>query len=136
MDDDGPPAKKLRSSTGVVVPIVSDGGMKTEYTIFELQGTLERHGVPFDGEELGALELVRGTPFLTIGIHRLEGKFVNLKKPMVVLDPAHDKDDKKFVVAGIAKRKALFKLRPKILVNKAAAPDAAPDAAPAGPEPS
>ena len=130
MDDDGPPAKKLRSSTGVVVPIVSDGGMKTEYTIFELQGTLERHGVPFDGEELGALELVKGTPFLTIGIHRLEGKFVDLKKPLVVLDPTRDEGS--FVVAGVVRRKALFKLRPKVLVNKAAAA-AAP---PAGDEPS
>jgi len=131
MADDAPPAKRARTTGGTVVPIVSDGGMDKEYTIFELQGTLERHGRPFDGEELGALEVKGGAPFLTIGIHRLEGKFVDLKKPLVVLDPTRDEGS--FVVAGVVRRKALFKLRPKVLVNKAAAAAAAP---PAGDEPS
>ena len=123
MADDEPPVKRAKT-TGSVVPIVSDGGMGTEYSMFELQGTLERHGRPFDGEELGTLEVKAGTPFLTIGIHRLEGKFVDLKKPMVVLDPT--KDTGQFVVAGVVRRKAIFKLRPKILVNKAAAAAAPP----------
>ena len=121
-DDDAPPAKRARTAGGTVVPIVSDGGMDKEYTIFELQGTLERHGKPFDGEELGALEVKGGAPFLTIGIHRLEGKFVDLKKPLVVLDPAPG-DGKTFTVAGVVRRKALFKLRPKVLIKKS--PDAA-----------
>jgi len=120
MGDDAPPAKRRR--TGAVVPIVSDGGMAREYSMFELQGTLERHGVPFDGEELGTLEVVASKPFLTIGIHRLEGKFVELKKPLVVLDPAPG-DGKTFTVAGVVRRKALFKLRPKVLIKKS--PDAA-----------
>ena len=54
--DQGPPLKKRRR-TGTVVPIVSDGGMSVEYSMFELQGTLERNGVPFDGQEMGKLEI-------------------------------------------------------------------------------
>ena len=34
-----------------------------------------------------------GTPFLTIGIHELEGEFVTLKKPFVVLDPQQEEDE-------------------------------------------
>ena len=73
-------------------------------------------------EELGTLEVVASKPFLTIGIHRLEGKFVDLKKPLVVLDPAPG-DGATFTVAGVVRRKALFKLRPKVLIKKN--PDAA-----------
>lgn len=61
---------------------------------------------------------------MTIGIHRLEGKFVDLKKPMVVLEPSDGPpEDAKFTVKGVVRRKALFKLRPKILIDQADIPD-------------
>ena len=74
-----------------------------------------------------------GTPFLTIGIHELEGEFVTLKKPFVVLDPQQEEDEtvttcrgvecrSKFTVAGVIRRKVLFKLRPRVLVARAAGP--------------
>ena len=54
-------AKKQKNEykiTGQLIPIEGGKeGMKQEYSMFELQGTLERHGVPFDGQELGQLEL-------------------------------------------------------------------------------
>ena len=75
-----------------------------------------------------ALRAQGSTPFLTIGIHRLEGKFVDLKKPLVVLDPSSDDDASKFVVAGVVRRKALFKMRPKVLINKSVIEQAASSA--------
>ena len=75
-----------------------------------------------------ALRAQGSTPFLTIGIHRLEGKFVDLKKPLVVLDPSSDDDASKFVVAGVVRRKALFKMRPKVLINKSVVEQAASSA--------
>ena len=67
---------------------------------------------------------------MTIGIHELEGEFVTLKKPFVVLDPQQDEDEtvttcrgvecrSKFTVAGVIRRKVLFKLRPRVLVQRA-----------------
>ena len=80
-----------------------------------------------------ASETLNGTPFLTIGIHELEGEFVTLKKPFVVLDPQQEEDEtvttcrgvecrSKFTVAGVIRRKVLFKLRPRVLVARAAGP--------------
>ena len=104
-----------------------------EWTMIELQGDLIKKTETFDNQKLGDLEVRDGTPFLTIGIHELEGEFVTLKKPFVVLDPQQDEDEtvttcrgvecrSKFTVAGVIRRKVLFKLRPRVLVQRAAGP--------------
>ena len=102
-------------------------------TMIELQGDLIKKTETFDNQKLGDLEVRDGTPFLTIGIHELEGEFVTLKKPFVVLDPQQEEDEtittcrgvecrSKFTVAGVIRRKVLFKLRPRVLVQRAAGP--------------
>ena len=102
-------------------------------TMIELQGDLIKKTEAFDNQKLGDLEVRDGTPFLTIGIHELEGEFVTLKKPFVVLDPQQEDDEtvitcrgvecrSKFTVAGVIRRKVLFKLRPRVLVQRAAGP--------------
>ena len=101
--------------------------------MIELQGDLIKKTETFDNQKLGDLEVRDGTPFLTIGIHELEGEFVTLKKPFVVLDPQQEEDEtvttcrgvecrSKFTVAGVIRRKVLFKLRPRVLVQRAAGP--------------
>ena len=101
--------------------------------MIELQGDLVKKTETWDNQKLGDLEVRDGTPFLTIGIHELEGEFVTLKKPFVVLDPQQEEDEtvttcrgvecrSKFTVAGVIRRKVLFKLRPRVLVQRAAGP--------------
>ena len=148
---DGSPWEPI---TGTLVPIVGGKeGLKQEWcnaasasrqarvatvsvprrTMIELQGDLIKKTETFDNQKLGDLEVRDGTPFLTIGIHELEGEFVTLKKPFVVLDPQQDEDEtvttcrgvecrSKFTVAGVIRRKVLFKLRPRVLVARAAGP--------------
>ena len=93
--------------------------------MIELQGDLVKKAESWDNQKLGDLQVRDGTPFLTIGIHELEGEFVTLKKPFVVLDPQQEEDEtvttcrgvecrSKFTVAGVIRRKVLFKLRPHI----------------------
>ena len=149
---DGTPWEPI---TGTLVPIVGGKeGLKQEWcyltasarchdvvetvsvprrTMIELQGDLIKKTETFDNQKLGDLEVRDGTPFLTIGIHELEGEFVTLKKPFVVLDPQQEEDEtittcrgvecrSKFTVAGLIRRKVLFKLRPRVLVARAAGP--------------
>ena len=148
---DGTPWEPI---TGTLVPIVGGKeGLKQEWyyaasasrqdcletvsvphrTMIELQGDLIKKTEAFDNQKLGDLEVRDGTPFLTIGIHELEGEFVTLKKPFVVLDPQQEDDEtvttcrgvecrSKFTVAGVIRRKVLFKLRPRVLVARAAGP--------------
>ena len=148
---DGTPWEPI---TGTLVPIVGGKeGLKQEWcnaasasrqarvatvsvphrTMIELQGDLIKKTETFDNQKLGDLEVRDGTPFLTIGIHELEGEFVTLKKPFVVLDPQQEEDEtvttcrgvecrSKFTVAGVIRRKVLFKLRPRVLVQRAAGP--------------
>ena len=58
--------------------------------MIELQGDLVKKTESWDNQKLGDMEVRDGTPFLTIGIHELEGEFVTLKKPFVVLDPQQE----------------------------------------------
>ena len=108
-------------------------GSPPRRTMIELQGDLVKKTESWDNQKLGDLEERDGTPFLTIGIHELEGEFVTLKKPFVVLDPQQEEDEtvttcrgvecrSKFTVAGVIRRKVLFKLRPRVLVARAAGP--------------
>merc|ERR1740130_1393607 len=57
-----------------------------DWTILELQGTLESRVGDCQGLEIGTLEIKEGTPILLIGNHRLEGKVVQLSKPFVVME--------------------------------------------------
>ncbi|RUS25073.1 chromosome transmission fidelity protein 8 [Jimgerdemannia flammicorona] len=54
--------------------------------MLELQGNIETNATDLQGVKLGELEFdAKGTPFLTIGHHRLEGKLVKLAKPLAVV---------------------------------------------------
>ena len=128
----GPEAGMVRCSVRKVPRFVETVSVPRR-TMIELQGDLVKKTEAFDNQKLGDLEVRDGTPFLTIGIHELEGEFVTLKKPFVVLDPQQEDDEtvttcrgvecrSKFTVAGVIRRKVLFKLRPRVLVQRAAGP--------------
>lgn len=52
--------------------------------MLELQGNIETSATTFEGLELGRLEF-QDRPYLYIANHRIEGKVVNLDKPLAVL---------------------------------------------------
>ncbi|PAV64389.1 hypothetical protein WR25_11409 [Diploscapter pachys] len=89
-----------------------------EWTIVELQGSLETSGHSLDGKILGNLCWRKDTKeaILIIGNHLLEGKFTQLEKPLLVAVP--NADDQSYVVNAVIRRKLLFKLRPKPIVTK------------------
>ncbi|PAV59688.1 hypothetical protein WR25_21271 [Diploscapter pachys] len=103
-----------------------------EWTIVELQGSLEVSGHSLDGKILGNLCWRKDTKeaILIIGNHLLEGKFTQLEKPLLVgknfkifwrefLQVAvPNADDQSYVVNAVIRRKLLFKLRPKPIVTK------------------
>ena len=60
-----------------------------ELVLIELQGTLEMVGESTDRDTLGTLSFPagrEGQPVLQIAHHRLEGHFVQLRKPLAVLE--------------------------------------------------
>ncbi|KAI1790664.1 Ctf8-domain-containing protein [Ganoderma leucocontextum] len=114
-----------------------------ELVLIELQGALEVEGNK-DGQLVGELEVDSATkkPTLKIGYHRLEGKLVNLNKPLAVLhrhdsQPPDDEDAgmevdededegrvgktteaKSWDMIAIVKRKMVFSKRPMPVVTK------------------
>eukprot|EP00850_Spirogloea_muscicola_P021366 SM000246S08209 [mRNA] locus=s246:168738:169529:+ [translate_table: standard] len=137
-------------------------GAAPEWAAVELQGSLAlQHpraaaAAAAPALSIGALRPAPGSPgkvLLTIGYHELEGAWVDLLKPLVVLrkqtaaaaaapaggalpdddarrPPAESSPDEhgrptasgstQYVVAGIIRRKLLFKDRPKALISKPA----------------
>ena len=128
---DGSPWEPI---TGMLVPIVGGKeGLKQEWTMIELQGELVKKVESFADQKLGDIVIKEGKPYLTIGIHELEGEFITLKKPFVVLDPQQNEDEttvtsrgtickSKFTVAGVIRKKVLFNKRPRVLLGDVAAP--------------
>ncbi|PIL36333.1 hypothetical protein GSI_00021 [Ganoderma sinense ZZ0214-1] len=114
-----------------------------ELVLIELQGVLEVEGNR-DGQLVGQLEVDSATkkPTLMIGYHKLEGKLVNLNKPLAVLhrhdsqpknedneDAAMEVDGSEDRVGGaseakswdmiaIVKRKMVFSKRPMPVVSQ------------------
>jgi len=71
-------------------------------------------------KEIGKLSLDKGVPIMDIGNHRLEGKVVELSKPLIVTEKnesSHhsdlDGETVNYDVVGIVRRKYLFKNRPQ-----------------------
>ncbi|KAJ1462357.1 chromosome transmission fidelity protein 8 [Pelagophyceae sp. CCMP2097] len=105
------------SASTRMVPVVSNGGV-LEWSLLELQGDLETLESSVDGHPIGTFLVEGSTPHLVVGVHRLEGKFVTLPKPFIVLqrEAQNGADTASFLVAGVVRQKALFKLRPKVVI--------------------
>ncbi|KAI0773503.1 Ctf8-domain-containing protein [Fomes fomentarius] len=137
----GPSSSQHRQLPPQLVQFGSEGLL-----LIELQGALEVEGDK-NGQLVGKLRVDPATnkPTLMIGHHLLEGKLVNLAKPLAVLhkhkhgarspsvdggegesaDSAMDVDDrlrsteaKSWDVVAIVKRKMVFATRPMPIVGK------------------
>jgi len=75
----------------------------------------------FDGISLGELTSYEGGASLIIAGHELEGKVVNLDKPLAVLCKDCSSVDGNVVswkVVGLVRRKFLFVTKPKATITK------------------
>jgi len=95
-----------------VVP--NSNGLK-ELTIIELQGSLEIN-TDVSGLEFGEIQWTDGKAHLRIGNNLYEGKFINLDKPLLLMD-LKTKVDNNVYVNGIIERKLLFSSRPKPIIK-------------------
>ncbi|KZT01384.1 uncharacterized protein LAESUDRAFT_686700 [Laetiporus sulphureus 93-53] len=129
------------SSSQIFPPQLAQFG-SDELVLIELQGSLEVKG-DREGQVVGKLRIDDATqkPTLLIGYHLLEGRLVNLPKPLAVLhrrslpSDAHDdipmddvdaskrrSSEKGWDVVAIVKRKMVFSKRPMPMVSKPATP--------------
>jgi len=116
------------------IPIkLAKPGEIPEWCLVELQGTLDMSNVETLGEHsIGDLVFTKqGEPILIIGHHELRGKEVKLDKPILILRKKKSADINEsqdlhmssaaaqmhFEIQGVAKRKILFKNRPKPIVT-------------------
>lgn len=111
----------------------TSGKEETKYALIELQGMLrlrEKDETP-NGKKIGKLWIddSNGHPIFVIGHHRLEGKFVKLKKPLAclrraILDTSSTTSDgvafanaESFRVDCVVREKIVFKTRPRPLIS-------------------
>ncbi|KAM3721886.1 Chromosome transmission fidelity protein [Dirofilaria immitis] len=81
-----------------------------EWTMIELQGTLDSAGV-LAGQRIGNLKWENRKALLHIGHHIMEGKEVKLQNPLIVL--ARDAENQEIVqIAAVIRKKVQFRARP------------------------
>jgi chromosome transmission fidelity protein 8 len=71
-------------------------------------------------KEIGTLNSKEAGDFeLTIGYHQLQGKTVQLKKPLVILEKQNQGNGQtEYGPVGVIRSKILFKTRPTALISK------------------
>ncbi|CCL99301.1 uncharacterized protein FIBRA_01317 [Fibroporia radiculosa] len=123
------------SSTRTFSPQLAQFG-GDEMVLIEMQGSLEVEGNK-DGQTVGKLRIdeITKKPTLLIGHHLLEGKLVNLPKPLAVLHrQAHGRSrtedvemeddirtlkvEAEWDIVAVVKRKMIFSKRPMPMVGK------------------
>jgi hypothetical protein len=92
-----------------------------ELTLIELQGTFEIND-DISGMEFSEIQWKNGIPFMKIVNNLYEGKFVDLEKPLILLDKrtAKKRIDGKHhqcEIEAIIERKLLFNIRPKPIIT-------------------
>lgn len=99
------------------------------WALVELQGEIESETGELDGMELGSLSFQNGSPQLRIGNHLLEGKRIQLKKPVAIIRKKRTGADAMEVDAGealpgveyevvsVATEKLIFRHRPKPITS-------------------
>ncbi|XP_015586571.1 chromosome transmission fidelity protein 8 homolog isoform X2 [Cephus cinctus] len=101
--------------------------METEdWVLIELQGDVDTsNGEHMKSQNIGDFHFAKdGTPILIIGYHILYGKDTPMSKPIAVLKKKsnsegclNEEHPAEYTVIAIAKRKIIFKTRPKRIVN-------------------
>ena len=84
------------------------GGTETEYTMIELQGTLESSVGSLSGQELGSFSSAGEEARLVVGTHELRGHRIQLVKALVVTQGTGES----LAVLGVVRAKWVFNSRP------------------------
>jgi hypothetical protein len=93
-----------------VLPL-DGGGAGTEYTMIELQGTLESSVGSLSGQELGSFSCTGDEARLVVGTHELRGHREQLSKALVVTRGTGES----LAVLGVVRAKWVFNKRPNTL---------------------
>jgi hypothetical protein len=97
----------------MIVRLDQGPGSEDELCILEFQGEITGE---LEGSKLGTIK-VNGDKSVNIlvGQHKLEGRVVDLKSPLLVLEKSSetgsDSNEKNLVIQGVAKKKIIFKNR-------------------------
>ncbi|KAJ1819645.1 Chromosome transmission fidelity protein 8 [Coemansia sp. S610] len=97
-----------------------DRAKQREFCLIETQGSLEtdRAGGLRGQQRFGQIErLADGKVVMLIGVHRVPGSVVALKKPLAVLAKQAG-DESRYEIQSIIKEKFLFKVRPDVILQQ------------------
>ncbi|KAJ2834376.1 Chromosome transmission fidelity protein 8 [Coemansia furcata] len=105
------------------IEFIYDRAKQREFCLIETQGSLEtdRAGGLRGQQRFGQIEqLADGKVQMLIGVHRVPGSVVALKKPLAVLvkQPAGNDDSTRYGIEAIIKEKFLFKMRPDVILEQ------------------
>uniref|UniRef100_A0A914YL32 Uncharacterized protein n=1 Tax=Panagrolaimus superbus TaxID=310955 RepID=A0A914YL32_9BILA len=90
-----------------------------ELTLIELQGTFEIND-DISGMEFGEIQWNNGIPYVKIVNNLYEGKFVDLEKPLLLLNKKTAKKsgvNQQCEIEAIIERKLLFNIRPRPIIT-------------------
>ncbi|KAJ1884212.1 Chromosome transmission fidelity protein 8 [Coemansia sp. S17] len=105
------------------IEFIYDKAKQREFCLIEIQGSLEtdRAGGLRGQQQFGQIErLADGKVQMLIGVHRVPGSVVPLKKPLAVLvkQPADESDSAIYGIEAIIKEKFMFKMRPDVILQQ------------------
>ncbi|KAJ2797278.1 hypothetical protein H4R20_005240, partial [Coemansia guatemalensis] len=105
------------------IAIVYDKNNQREFCLLEAQGSLETDSASgLQGQrDFATIERLDADKVqMKIGVHRVEGSVVRLKKPFAVLKKRSDESttssDVCYDIEAIVKEKILFKMRPDVIL--------------------
>ncbi|KAJ2850981.1 hypothetical protein IWW36_001505 [Coemansia brasiliensis] len=90
-----------------------------EFCLLEAQGSLETDspgGLRGQPQFAEIERQANGQVMMKIGVHRVQGTLVKLKKPLAVLKKHSTEDGTSYSIDAIVKEKFLFKLRPDVVL--------------------
>ncbi|KAJ1741157.1 hypothetical protein LPJ68_003088 [Coemansia sp. RSA 1086] len=90
-----------------------------EFCLLEAQGTLETDspGGLCGQPQIAEIERqANGQAMMKVGVHRVQGTLVKLKKPLAVLKKQSTENGTSYKIDAIVKEKFLFKLRPDVVL--------------------
>jgi chromosome transmission fidelity protein 8 len=107
----------------MLIPVSSSINSPREYSVIELQGEVYHEDGLKKGFSLGTISQ-HETVYLQIGYHRLQGKKIILKKPLLIFRKTDNIDVStcdgvgiEMEALGVIKHKYVFKSRPKALIS-------------------
>ncbi|KAJ1833096.1 hypothetical protein IWW55_004962 [Coemansia sp. RSA 2706] len=89
------------------------------FCLVEAQGSLETDssGGLQGQQKFGEIEHKNGQVLMRVGVHRVPGTLVQLKKPLAILKKRSNEDGSiRYDVEAIVREKFLFKVRPDVVL--------------------